>query len=87
MRPAITEADLLEQVQNALDFASDPEGAVSTKELSEALNIPAEKVRTRLRKLIEQNVVEVVKVPRTNIVGVVQHQFCYRLVQNPEENP
>ena len=86
MRPAITEADLLALVQNALDFASDPEGAVSTNELSEALGIPPNAVRTRIKKLIKQNIVEVVKVPRTNIVGVVQHQFCYRLAQVPEES-
>jgi predicted ArsR family transcriptional regulator len=86
MKTMATEAELLAQVQDALTLSSDPEGAVSTIELSEALGIPPNAVRERLRKLIANGTVEVVRVPRTNIVGVVQHQYCYRLFRK-EETP
>ena len=90
MKVAVTEAELLAQVQDALTLSSDPAGAVSTSELSEALGMPPAAVRARLRKLIANGAVEVVRVPRTNIVGIVQHQYCYRLArgeETPEKNP
>lgn len=85
---SITETELLQQVQAALFEASDPEGAMSVAELSEATDMPEPAVRRRLKKLINQGEVEVVKVPRTNIVGIVSRQYCYRSAtrQNPFEN-
>ncbi len=76
----VTETELLEQVQKALFETSDPAGAMSVFELSEATDMPEPAVRRRLRKLINQGEVEVVKVPRTNIVGTVARQYCYRMV-------
>tara|TARA_A100001515_G_scaffold24073_2_gene18577 strand:+ start:1402 stop:1665 length:264 start_codon:yes stop_codon:yes gene_type:complete len=85
---SITETELLQQVQAALFEASDPEGAMSVAELSEATDMPEPAVRRRLKKLINQGEVEVVKVPRTNIVGIVSRQYCYRSAtrQKPFEN-
>ena len=85
---SITETELLQQVQVALFEASDPEGAMSVTELSEATDMPEPAVRRRLKKLINQGKVEVVKVPRTNIVGIVSRQYCYRSAtrQKPFEN-
>ena len=81
---SVTETELLQQVQTALFEASDPEGAMSVVELSEATDMPEPAVRRRLKKLIAQGDVEVVKVPRTNIVGTVARQYCYRMV-TPKE--
>jgi len=78
---SVTEADLLEQVQWALYNTADPEGAMSVIELAEALEMAPQAVRTRLKQLIKNGNVEVVKVPRTNIVGIVAKQYCYRIVK------
>jgi len=80
----VTETELLQQVQKALFETSDPAGAMSVVELSESTGMPEPAVRRRLRKLINQGDVEVVKVPRTNIVGTVARQYCYRMV-TPKE--
>ena len=80
----VTETELLQQVQKALFETSDPAGAMSVFELSESTGMPEPAVRRRLRKLINQGDVEVVKVPRTNIVGTVARQYCYRVVQPKE---
>mgnify|MGYP006414547645 FL=1 len=81
---SITEADLLAQVETALGGTADPEGAMSVKELSRALDIPAERVRDRLKELIEQEVVEVCRVPRTTMTGTISRRLCYRLAKQPE---
>ena len=84
MSDYVTETELLQQVQKALFETSDPAGAMSVFELRESTGMPEPAVRRRLRKLINQGDVEVVKVPRTNIVGTVARQYCYRMV-TPKE--
>ena len=79
---SITEQELLAQVQKALGGTADPEGAMSVKELSKALDITAEQVRDRLKELISQGSVEICRVPRTTMTGVVSRRYCYRLVRN-----
>ena len=46
------ESELLQQVQDALTVTDTEDGAMTVIQLAEALNISAEKVRIRLRKLI-----------------------------------
>lgn len=78
---SITESELIEQVEWALYNSADPQGAMSVTELSEALSMGPQAVRVRLKRMIKSGQVEVVQVPRTNIVGVVQKQFCYKMVE------
>jgi predicted ArsR family transcriptional regulator len=82
---SVTEAELLQQVQQALGGTADPEGAMSVKELSKALDITAEQVRDRLKELISQGSVEICRVPRTTMTGVVSRRYCYRLVRGTED--
>ena len=84
MSDYVTETELLQQVQKALFETSDPAGAMSVVELSESTGMPEPAVRRRRRKLINEGDVEVVKVARTNIVGTVARQYCYRMV-TPKE--
>jgi|TARA_R110000824_G_scaffold7001_4_gene32121 predicted ArsR family transcriptional regulator len=80
----VTETELLQQVQSALFESSDPAGAMSVAELCEETDMTPPAIRLRLKRLIAQGDVEVVKVPRTNIVGTVARQYCYRMV-TPKE--
>lgn len=80
---SITESELLAQVEKALGGTADPEGAMSVLELTEALGLTPDSVRTRLKQLIKQGMVEVCRVPRTTMTGIVSRRHCYRLVKKP----
>ena len=55
-------------------------------QLSEALDISAEKVRIRLRKLMEEGVIELVRVRRKKMNGVVSPVVAYASVKKLEGN-
>tara|TARA_R110002020_G_scaffold222081_1_gene430540 strand:- start:503 stop:772 length:270 start_codon:yes stop_codon:yes gene_type:complete len=77
----VTEAELLEQVQEALDTPTSEDGAMSVVELSEALDLPASSVRNRLRKLLESGSIELVRVRRTAMHGIVSRRVAYRTIK------
>mgnify|MGYP003148644927 FL=1 len=77
----VTEAELLEQVQEALDAPPSEDGAMSVVELSEALDIPESSVRKRLRKLLVSGSVELVKVRRVALNGLVSRRVAYKTVK------
>tara|TARA_R100000365_G_C2720664_1_gene53306 strand:+ start:285 stop:545 length:261 start_codon:yes stop_codon:yes gene_type:complete len=77
----ITESELLQQVRDALDFTETEDGAMSVLELAESLDISPNAVRTRLRKLIASGSVELVRVRRTSLHGVVQRRVAYQAVK------
>jgi len=51
----VTEAELLQQVQEALDAPTLKDGAMSVVELSEKLDMSASAVRKRLKKMLAEN--------------------------------
>jgi predicted ArsR family transcriptional regulator len=77
----VTEAELLQQVQEALDTPPSEDGAMSVVELSEALDMTASAVRGRLRKLIASGSVELVRVRRRAMHGIVSRRVAYRTVK------
>jgi predicted ArsR family transcriptional regulator len=81
----ITESELLQQVRDALDFTETEDGAMSVLELAESLDISPHAVRTRLRKLIASGSVELVRVRRTSLHGVVQRRVAYQAVKKSED--
>jgi len=81
----ITESELLQQVRDALDFTETEDGAMSVLELAESLDISPHAVRTRLRTLIASGSVELVRVRRTSLHGVVQRRVAYQAVKQPED--
>ena len=60
----ITESELLQQVRDALVFTETEDGAMSVLQLADALDISPNAVRIRLRKLLEEGIVETVRVRR-----------------------
>ena len=81
----ITESELLQQVRDALDFTETEDGAMSVLELAESLDISPHAVRSRLRKLIASGSVELVRVRRTSLHGVVQRRVAYQAVKKSED--
>ena len=71
------ESELLQQVQDALTVTETEDGAMTVGQLAEALDISAEKVRIRLRRLMEEGVIELVKVRRRKMNGVVSPVVAY----------
>ena len=84
---SITETELLEELVKSLsNTGMEPdEGARTVLELSEHLDSPAQVIRSRLKALIRDDRVEVVKVPRRGMTGVVSRRLCYRLKNATEE--
>ena len=75
----MTESELLQQVARALEVSDAPDGAMTVIELSEELQMSGESVRHRLRKLLANGSVHMVRVKRRNMNGVVQHQMLYKM--------
>ena len=73
----ITESELLQQVRDALVFTETEDGAMSVLQLADALDISPNAVRTRLRKLLEEGIVETVRVRRKKMNGVVSPMIAY----------
>jgi len=80
----VTESELLEQVRDALVFTETEDGAMSVLQLAEALNMSANAVRDRLRKLIEEGIVQTVRVRRKKMNGIVSPQIAYAPVKSDE---
>jgi DNA-binding Lrp family transcriptional regulator len=78
------ESELLQQVQDALTVTETEDGAMTVVQLAEALNISAEKVRIRLRKLIDEGVIELVRVRRKKMNGIVSPVVAYASVKKRE---
>tara|TARA_R110001583_G_scaffold162369_2_gene314580 strand:- start:735 stop:989 length:255 start_codon:yes stop_codon:yes gene_type:complete len=74
------EAELLQQVQDALTVTETEDGAMTVMQLAKALDISAEKVRIRLRRLMEEGVIELVKVRRRKMNGVISPVVAYASV-------
>ncbi len=82
----VTESELLEQVRDALVFTETEDGAMSVLQLADALNMSANAVRDRLRKLIEEGIVQTVRVRRKKMNGVVSPQIAYAPVVKSDES-
>ena len=80
----VTESELLEQVRDALVFTETDDGAMSVLQLADALNMSANAVRDRLRKLIEEGIVQTVRVRRKKMNGIVSPQIAYAPVKSNE---
>ena len=73
----ITESELLQQVRDALVFTETEDGARSVLQLADALDISPNAVRIRLRKLLEEGIVETVRVRRKKMNGGVSRMIAY----------
>ena len=80
----VTESELLGQVRDALVFTETEDGAMSVLQLADALNMSANAVRDRLRKLIEEGIVQTVRVRRKKMNGIVSPQIAYAPVKSDE---
>ena len=80
----VTESELLEQVRDALVLTETEDGAMSVLQLADALNMSANAVRDRLRKLIEEGIVQTVRVRRKKMNGIVSPQIAYAPIKSNE---
>ena len=80
----VTESEILEQVRDALFLTETEDGAMSVLQLADALNMSANAVRDRLRKLIEEGIVQTVRVRRKKMNGIVSPQIAYAPVKSNE---
>jgi len=83
----ITESELLQQVRDALVFTETEDGAMSVLQLADALDISPNAVRIRLRKLLEEGIVETVRVRRKKMNGVVSPMIAYAPVKRADVRP
>lgn len=77
----ITESELLEQVRDALVLTETEDGAMTVLELAEALNISAAMVRVRLRNLLIDGAIELVRVRRRKMNGIVSTTVAYASIK------
>ena len=80
----VTESELLEQVRDALVLTETEDGAMSVLQLADALNMSANAVRDRLRKLIEEGIVQTGRGRRKKMNGIVSPQIAYAPVKSNE---
>ena len=78
------QSELLQQVQDALTVTDTEDGAMTVIQLAEALNISAEKVRIRLRKLIAEGTIELVRGRRRKMNGIIAPVVAYASVNKRE---
>lgn len=75
----MTEAELIEAVQEALATQDDPEGYYTTAEWAEMFGLALEATRKRLKKLTVTGNLEHAKVPRVSpLSGVETRTHGYR---------
>ena len=80
----MTEAELLEQVAQALELTEAEDGAMTVMDLADSLGMGLDAVRRRLRPLIQNGTIEVIRTQRKNISGIVQHRRLYKLAKRGE---
>ena len=80
----VTESELLDQVRDALVFTETEDGAMSVLQLADALNMSANAVRDRLRKLIEERIVQTVRVRGKKLKGILSPQRADAPVRGDE---
>ena len=82
----MTEAELLEQVARALELADADDGALTVLDLADSLDMGLDAIRSRLRPLIKNGTIEVIRTQRKNLSGIVQHRRLYRLAKRGEKS-
>jgi predicted ArsR family transcriptional regulator len=83
----VTESELLRALQAALSAAPEgATGAMTTRELCEALDLYPEKVRRGLRALSAQGRLEIVRVKRQGLDGRMSYRPAYRLREVKEND-
>lgn len=80
---AITEDDLINALQ-AAQSQGNPEGAMTTAELSEKLKWSRQRVIGRLKQLKTQGRLEVTQKPSANLAGIVACVPAYRIKANEQ---
>jgi DNA-binding Lrp family transcriptional regulator len=81
----ITESELLDAIRAATTDDDGPTDAMTGPELALAMGITDSPMRTRLRRLMKDGVIECVKVKRTSIAGVSLTVPAYRLIAKPKK--
>ena len=83
--PVLTEADLLAELQSAIDGAETSDDAFTTHELADLLGIGDAAVRLRLRRLAKTGRLVPVKIMRKSLTGNLRRVWGYRILSKPEE--
>ena len=83
----MTQEEIFEELQKALDSADSPDDAFTTGELSEVLGIGEAAVRRRLRKLTASGRIQPIRIKRMSLTGTMRKVWGYRFIseQEPEE--
>jgi DNA-binding Lrp family transcriptional regulator len=83
----MTQDEILEELQKALDSADSPDDAFTTGELAEMLNLGDAAVRNRLRKLTASGRIQPIRIKRMSLTGTMRKVWGYRFIseQEPEE--
>ena len=80
----LTENELVQALEAALNAGDSTDGALTVQELAEAAGISVAKVRSGLRILKAAGVIEVVKVQRVDLSDRLIRLPGYRLIRSPE---
>ena len=88
----IVDEDTVDAARNALlnalrevEVTSGVRGGTTTRELACELEWGMKRVRDRLRLEIDRGTIEMVQEPRTNMAGIVQRVYAYRVIEQKEE--
>jgi hypothetical protein len=74
----MTEAELLQAVQEALASTDDPEGFYTTEDWCDLLGLREDATRKRLKKLLASGNLELGSVRRVDMKGVETPRAAYR---------
>lgn len=78
----MTNAEILAAIELALSTTTDDDGAMTMNELSEALALGHQAVRVRLRALKAAGRLEVVRVKRESLAGIMQPVWAYKILSS-----
>lgn len=80
MKPTITAAEVLQELERAAALVADAGDAFTLRDLQEATGWGSIRTRNLLRQAKKAGRLEVVRVQRENLAGYLQATFAYRIV-------
>jgi len=81
----MTQEEIIAELEAAIAHADSPNDVYTTRDLSRMLGVSLQKVRVRLQVLSEAGRLEILRVKRPNIAGLMQPRAAYRILPAEEE--
>ena len=81
----MTEADLIAELQTAIDNTESPDDAFTTGELSELLGVGDAAIRKRLKQFSKTGRLLPVRIMRTSLTGKLRKVWGYRILPEKQD--